>query len=60
MKRLVDVLIILAVVALLAGTAARFLFGGTLLGSQAVAYWRGSIGFLVFAGILILRPIRDK
>ncbi len=60
MKQIVDVLVWLAVLAFVVGAATRFLFGGTLLGQEAVVYWRGSIGFLAFASTLTLMQIRDK
>jgi len=60
MKILVNVLIILAAIAFVVGSAARFLHGGTLLGYEPVVYWRGAIGFLAFAGTLTLTQIRDK
>ena len=60
MNRLVNILIILAALAFIVGTLARFLGGGTLLGNEAVVYWRGAIGFLAFAATLLLVQIRDK
>ncbi len=60
MKQLVNVLIILAAIAFVIGSAARLVRGGPLLGYEPVVYWRGAIGFLGFAGTLILMQIRDK
>jgi len=60
MKMLVNILVILAAVAFVAGTGARFLHGGQFLGHEPVVYWRGAIGFLAFASTLILMQIRDK
>jgi len=60
MNRLVNILIILAALAFIVGTLARFLGGGTLLGNEAVVYWRGAIGFLAFAATLLLVQIRDR
>jgi len=60
MKQLVYGLVVLAAVAFLAGTAARFLLGGAFMGQDPVVYWRGSIGFLAFAATLTLIQIRDK
>jgi len=60
MKMLVNILIILAAIAFLVGTAIRFLHGGHFLGQEPVVYWRGAIGFLAFASTLILMQIRDK
>ena len=60
MKQLVNVLLILAVLAFLTGTLARFFAGGMLLGNEAVVYWRGAMGFLAFAVTLVLIQIRDR
>ena len=60
MKQLINVLIWLAALAFVVGAAARFLFGGTWLGQEAVVYWRGAIGFLAFASALTLIQIRNK
>ena len=60
MKQTVNILLILAVLAFLVGTLARFFSGGVLLGSEAVVYWRGAMGFLAFAIALILLQIRDS
>jgi len=60
MKQLVIVLVVLAAIAFIAGTIARFLLGGPLMGHEPVVYWRGSIGLLAFAGVLLLMQIRDK
>jgi hypothetical protein len=60
MKKTTDILIVLAVAAFLVGTLARFFSGGTLLGNDAVVYWRGAMGFLAFAIALILIQIRDR
>ena len=60
MNRLINALILLAALAFVSGTLARFLGRGTLLGNEAVVYWRGSIGFLAFAVTLLLVQIRDK
>ena len=59
MNRLINTLILLAALAFIVGTLARFLGGGNLLGNEAVVYWRGSIGFLAFAATLLLVQIRD-
>jgi len=60
MQQIINLLLILAVLAFLAGTAARFFSGGMLLGNEAVVYWRGAMGFLAFAIALILIQIRDR
>ena len=60
MSNLVGVLLALAVLAFLSGVFARFLGGGGLLGFEAVVFWRGAIGFLAFAAILLLMQIRDR
>ncbi len=60
MKILVNILVILAAVAFVVGSGARFLHGGQFLGYEPVVYWRGAIGFLSFASTLILMQIRDK
>ena len=60
MNQIVNVLLILAVLAFLVGTLARFLSDGVLLGNEAVVYWRGTMGFLAFAIALTLIQIRDR
>ena len=60
MKQLINVLLGLAALAFLIGTMARFLSGGFLLGNEAVVFWRGAIGFLAFAIVLLLIQIRDR
>ena len=60
MKQTTNILLILAVLAFLVGTLARFLSGGVLMGNEAVVYWRGAMGFLAFAIALILLQIRDR
>jgi hypothetical protein len=60
MKQTTNILLILAVLAFLVGTLARFFSGGVLLGNEAVVYWRGAMGFLAFAIALILLQIRDR
>ena len=60
MKQTINILLILAVLAFLVGTLARFFSDGGLLGNEAVVYWRGAMGFLAFAIALILIQIRDR
>ena len=60
MNRLINILILLAALAFVSGTLARFLSGGDLMGHEAVVYWRGAVGFLAFAITLVLIQIRDK
>lgn len=60
MRQAVWVLFILAAVAFLVGAGARFLGDGTFLSQAAVTYWRGAIGFLGFAAVLLLMQIRDR
>ena len=60
MKRLIEALIVLAALAFLVGTTARFIIDGPLLGQEPVTYWRGAIGLLAFAVTLLLLQIRDK
>ncbi|GAB4234321.1 MAG: hypothetical protein Kow00109_07340 [Acidobacteriota bacterium] len=60
MREAVWVLFGLAALAFLVGAGARFLGDGTVLGHPAVTYWRGAIGFLGFAAVLVLIQIRDR
>lgn len=53
MRTLVVVLIVLAAVAFLVGTYC--VFGSTLvIGKPPATYWRGAVGFLLFAIALML------
>jgi hypothetical protein len=61
MYRLAVALTLLATLAFVVGTYAAF-SGGLVVGKQAVMYWRGSIGFLLFAITLLLldrHPVRS-
>ena len=60
MKQIANVLLMLAVLAFLVGTLARFFSNGVVFGNEAVVYWRGAMGFLAFAIVLILMQIRDR
>lgn len=60
MKVFVYTLLILAAAAFLCGTLARFLTGGILLGNDAVVFWRGAMGFLMFATVLLLLQIAER
>ncbi|MFH1177342.1 MAG: hypothetical protein V1750_08035 [Acidobacteriota bacterium] len=52
MRQLAVVLTVLAGVAFAVGTYAAFT-GTLVVGKQAVMYWRGAIGFLLFALTLL-------
>ncbi len=60
MKELVWALVALAGLAFLVGTVSRFFGEGTFLGHPSVTYWRGAIGLLGFAAVLLLIQIRDR
>jgi len=65
MRQLVDVLIGLAVLALLAALGFRFIspnMGFTLNQSfvTPLFFWRGAMGLLAIAAVLELRQIRDN
>ena len=65
MRQLVDVLIGLAVLLLFVAVGLRFLSPdmGFAVSSSFVTplfLWRGAMGFLAFAGVLLLRQIREK
>jgi len=60
MKQLINVLVVIAAIAFIVATIARFLLGGQFLGYEPVVYWRGAIGLLAFAVVLVLIQIRDK
>lgn len=65
MRHLVDVLVILAVLAFLAALGFRFLSAnmGFGVGNSFVTplfMWRGGIGLLMIAAVLLLRQIRDR
>jgi hypothetical protein len=64
MQRLVDVLVILAVLAFLAALGFRFLSPnmGFGIGNSFVTplfMWRGGMGLLMIAAVLVLRQIRE-
>jgi hypothetical protein len=59
MKQVVNILLMFAVLAFLVGSLARFFSNGVFLGYEAVVYWRGAMGFLAFAMVLVLMQIRD-
>jgi hypothetical protein len=58
MRKLVNVLLILAAVSFLAGILSNF--GGPLLLISAEGFWRGTTALLGFAAVLVLVQIRDK
>jgi hypothetical protein len=65
MRNLVDALISLAVLVVLVGLGFRFFspnmgFGVGQSSVTPLFLWRGAIGLLILAGVLILRQIRDK
>jgi len=60
MKQVINILLVLAALAFLIGTLARFLSDGVLIGNEAVVYWRGAMGFLAFAIALLLIQLRDR
>lgn len=60
MRQLIRSFIVLAGLAFLVGALARFVVNGPLLGHEPVVYWRGAVGFLLFAIALLLTQIRDK
>ena len=65
MRRLVDVLIGLAVLVLLVAVGLRFFsanLGFALFHSfvTPLFLWRGAMGLLAIAAVLVLRQIRDK
>ena len=60
MKQVINILLVLAALAFLIGTLARFLSDGVLIGNEAVVYWRGAMGFLAFAIALLLMQLRDR
>ena len=65
MRKLVDVLVGLAVLVLLLAVGLRFFspnLGFTLLHSfvTPLFLWRGAMGLLAIAAVLVLKQIRDK
>lgn len=60
MREAVWALVILAALAFLGGIFSRFLGDGSLWGHPSVTYWRGAIGLLAFAVVLLLMQIRDR
>jgi hypothetical protein len=60
MGYVINVLIVLAAVAFLIGTFARYIFEEPFLGFSNLFYWRGTMGLLTFAVTLLLMQIRDK
>jgi len=55
MRNIILLLIALAALAFLVGAAAAFAHG-TVLGKPPVTFWRGAVGFLLFAIALELLP----
>ncbi len=60
MNQVVQILIGLALLAFVVGAVAALAVQGPVMGLLPVTYWRGAIGFLAFAMVLILQQIRDK
>ncbi len=65
MRKLVDVLLGLAVLALLAALGLRFLspqmgFSVSESSVTPLFLWRGAMGLLTIAAVLLLRQIRDE
>ena len=53
MRQLIVVLVVLAALAFVVGAISAF--GGTdIVGKAPVTYWRGAVGFLLFAITLLL------
>lgn len=60
MRQLINLLVVLAAVSFVVGAFARFIIDGPLLGHEPVVYWRGAVGLMSFAIVLLLMQIRDK
>jgi len=59
MRKLIVVLMVLAALAFLVGAVAAFTHG-TVLDKPPVTYWRGAVGFLLFAIALELFPRQES
>jgi len=53
MRQLIVVLVVLAALAFVVGAVSAFT-GAAIVGRAPVTYWRGAVGFLLFAITLLL------